>query len=59
MFGVSLAELMDRDRTEVPLFLKKCTEAVETYGLNTAGIYRISGTNTQVQKLKAAFDRGA
>ncbi|KAF7724834.1 hypothetical protein EC973_000719 [Apophysomyces ossiformis] len=57
VFGISLTDLMERDRSEVPLFLKKCTEAVETYGLNTAGIYRISGTNTQVQKLKSAFDR--
>lgn len=48
---------MDRDREEVPLILVKCAEAVETYGLNTVGIYRISGVNTQIQKLKAAFDR--
>jgi RhoGAP domain len=27
-------------------------------GLNTVGIYRVSGTNTQIQKLKSAFDRG-
>ncbi|KAG0169217.1 hypothetical protein DFQ30_003852 [Apophysomyces sp. BC1015] len=57
VFGVSLSDLMERDRTEVPLFMKKCTEAVEAYGLNTAGIYRVSGTNTQIQKLKSAFDR--
>ncbi|KAG2186724.1 hypothetical protein INT44_002950 [Umbelopsis vinacea] len=57
VFGVDLAILMDRDREEVPVILRKCAEAVETYGLNTVGIYRVSGTNTQIQKLKGAFDR--
>ncbi|CAM0137943.1 unnamed protein product [Umbelopsis sp. WA50703] len=57
VFGVDLAALMERDREEVPIILRKCAEAVETYGLNTVGIYRVSGTNTQIQKLKNAFDR--
>ncbi|KAH8553440.1 Rho GTPase activation protein [Umbelopsis sp. PMI_123] len=57
VFGVDLALLMERDREEVPVILRKCAEAVETYGLNTVGIYRVSGTNTQIQKLKTAFDR--
>ncbi|CDH56716.1 gtpase activating protein [Lichtheimia corymbifera JMRC:FSU:9682] len=57
VFGVDLNMLMERDREEVPLILTKCTEAVETYGLNTVGIYRLSGVNTQIQKLRAAFDR--
>lgn len=57
VFGVDLNVLMERDREEVPLILTKCTEAVETYGLNTVGIYRLSGVNTQIQKLRAAFDR--
>ena len=57
MFGVDLNTLMDRDREEVPLILTKCAEAVQMYGLNTVGIYRLSGVNTQIQKLRAAFDR--
>ncbi|KAI9489451.1 Rho GTPase activation protein [Zychaea mexicana] len=57
VFGVDLNTLMDRDREEVPLILIKCAEVVETYGLNTVGIYRLSGVNTQIQKLRAAFDR--
>lgn len=48
---------MERDQVEVPLILTKCAEAVEAYGLNTVGIYRLSGVNTQIQKLRAAFDR--
>ncbi|KAI9255239.1 Rho GTPase activation protein [Phascolomyces articulosus] len=57
VFGVDLNTLMDRDREEVPHILTKCAEAVETYGLNSVGLYRLSGVNTQIQKLRAAFDR--
>jgi hypothetical protein len=32
VFGVDLAALMERDREEVPIILRKCAEAVETYG---------------------------
>lgn len=32
VFGVDLAVLMERDREEVPIILRKCAEAVETYG---------------------------
>jgi hypothetical protein len=32
VFGVDLALLMERDREEVPVILRKCAEAVETYG---------------------------
>lgn len=32
VFGVDLAILMERDREEVPVILRKCAEAVETYG---------------------------
>ncbi|KAG0174888.1 hypothetical protein DFQ30_002154 [Apophysomyces sp. BC1015] len=56
-FGVHLEELETRDKESVPLILVKCAEAVEHYGLRTVGIYRLSGTNSQIQKLKAAFDR--
>ncbi|KAI9030019.1 Rho GTPase activation protein [Phycomyces nitens] len=57
VFGVELNTLMERDKNEVSLILTKCCEAVDAYGLNTVGLYRISGTNTQIQRLKASFDR--
>jgi hypothetical protein len=58
VFGIDLNTLMTRDQQEVPWILRKCAEAVEMYGLNVVGIYRLSGTNSQIQKVKAAFDRG-
>ncbi|RUS14367.1 Rho GTPase activation protein [Endogone sp. FLAS-F59071] len=58
LFGVDLALQMERDNEEIPTILIKCSQAVEQYGLNTQGIYRISGTNTQIQKLRSLIDRG-
>lgn len=48
---------MQRDGQEIPSIVIKCAEAVEKSGLNTVGLYRISGTSTQIQRLKSAFDR--
>ncbi|CAO3598071.1 unnamed protein product [Absidia cylindrospora] len=57
VFGIELSALMKRDKQEVPLIVQKCAEAVEKYGLQSMGIYRESGTGTQIQKLKADFNR--
>ncbi|ORZ25900.1 Rho GTPase activation protein [Absidia repens] len=57
VFGIDLGVLMKRDEQEVPLVVQKCAEAVEKYGLKCMGIYRESGTGTQIQKLKAEFNR--
>ncbi len=57
-FGIDLAGQMARDGIEVPKVIEKCAEAIEAYGLESTGIYRLSGTTSKVQALKAALDRG-
>ncbi|CAG8789935.1 3107_t:CDS:2, partial [Gigaspora rosea] len=43
---------------EVPLILMKCAEAIERNGgLESQGIYRVSGVQSNIQKLRALFDR--
>ncbi|KAI0057203.1 RhoGAP-domain-containing protein [Artomyces pyxidatus] len=56
-FGVDLTEQMIRDNVEVPRIMVKCCEAIEKYGLNSVGIYRISGTMSKVNKLKEKLDK--
>ncbi|GAA5918455.1 hypothetical protein JCM6882_005138 [Rhodosporidiobolus microsporus] len=56
-FGVELGEQMARDGVDVPRVLEKCAEAIELHGLDSMGIYRLSGTTSRVQRLKAALDR--
>ena len=57
-FGVDLAEQMIRDDVDVPPIMLKCCEAIERYGLQSQGIYRISGTMSKITKLKELLDRG-
>ena len=57
-FGVTLQELMDRDGLPVPLVVQQCLQAVDLFGLEVEGIYRVNGNGNHVQKLKEAFDVG-
>lgn len=57
-FGVDLAEQMVRDDADVPPIVVKCCEAIEKYGIEAVGIYRISGTVVKVNKLKEKLDKG-
>ena len=47
---------MVRDQVEVPKIVVRCCDAVEKYGVNLQGIYRVSGTMTKVQELKRRMD---
>ncbi|KAL4252043.1 GTPase activating protein [Abortiporus biennis] len=56
-FGVDLAEQMARDDVDLPPIMVKCCDAIEKYGLQSQGIYRIGGTHSKVQKLKEKLDK--
>ncbi|XP_073324736.1 rho GTPase-activating protein 15 isoform X3 [Pagrus major] len=52
VFGCSLEMLCEREKSTVPRFVRLCTEAVEKRGLDTDGIYRVSGNLAVIQKLR-------
>ncbi|XP_036387572.1 rho GTPase-activating protein 15 isoform X1 [Megalops cyprinoides] len=52
VFGCSLEILCEREKSTVPRFVRMCTEAVERRGLETDGIYRVSGNLAVIQKLR-------
>ncbi|GAB7353488.1 hypothetical protein MBLNU459_g3939t1 [Dothideomycetes sp. NU459] len=56
VFGVGLEELFRRDGTAVPMVVYQCMQAVDLFGLDVEGIYRLSGTASHVQQIKALFD---
>ncbi|KAK7513477.1 putative Rho GTPase activator [Phyllosticta citriasiana] len=56
VFGVSLDELFRRDGSPVPMVVYQCIQAVELFGLDAEGIYRVPGTSTHIQDMKAMFD---
>ncbi|GAB7362858.1 hypothetical protein MBLNU230_g3160t2 [Neophaeotheca triangularis] len=56
VFGVSLSELFHRDQSAVPMVVYQCILAIDTYGLEVEGIYRLSGTTSHVNALRSAFN---
>ncbi|KAI1910774.1 Rho GTPase-activating protein [Ophidiomyces ophidiicola] len=56
VFGVSLEDLFRRDGTAIPMIVYQCIQAVELFGLNLEGIYRLSGNTLHIQRMKALFD---
>lgn len=55
---MSLDDLLRRDGSAVPLVVYQCFQAVELFGLDVEGIYRLSGSAVHVAKLRALFDHG-
>jgi hypothetical protein len=59
VFGVSLEELFARDQSAVPMVVYQCMQAVDLFGLDVEGIYRLSGTASHVNALRDAFNNNA
>ncbi|KAG9067554.1 hypothetical protein KI688_012338 [Linnemannia hyalina] len=57
IFGCDLAEQLVRDETDLPEIVVKCTEAIERFGMDIKGIYRVSGITSATNRLRSAFDR--
>ncbi|KAI9769425.1 MAG: hypothetical protein M1840_004127 [Geoglossum simile] len=58
LFGVSLQTLFQRDGLAVPMIVYQCIHAIDMYGLEVEGIYRVSGNNSHVQSIKEMFGKG-
>lgn len=58
VFGLSLEQLFERDGTAAPLIVYRCIQAVDLFGLDLEGIYRLSGTQSHVDRMRAMFDTG-
>lgn len=56
VFGVALNRLYERDGRAVPMVVYQCIQAVDFFGLDVEGIYRLSGSVPHVNKLKSMFD---
>ncbi|KAF2034419.1 RhoGAP-domain-containing protein [Setomelanomma holmii] len=59
IFGLTLEELFRRDGSPVPMVVYQCIQAVDLFGLEVEGIYRIPGTSSHIQQMKALFDSDA
>ncbi|KAK2743398.1 hypothetical protein FQN57_004863 [Myotisia sp. PD_48] len=56
VFGVSLEDLYRRDGTAIPMIVYQCIQAIELFGLNVEGIFRLSGNAAHITHMKSQFD---
>ncbi|KAM4691299.1 rho GTPase-activating protein 27 [Rhinophrynus dorsalis] len=56
VFGCPLNQLCEREKQNVPAFVKKAIQAVEKRGLDIDGLYRVSGNLAIIQKLRYKVD---
>ena len=59
VFGLSLEELFGRDGSAVPMVVYQCLQAVDLFGLDVEGIYRLSGNASHIAQLRSVFNHGA
>jgi len=46
---LSLTRCVQSNKSGVPLFIEKCIQFIEEYGLAIEGLYRVSGYKNQVE----------
>ncbi|XP_062401822.1 rho GTPase-activating protein 15 isoform X2 [Sardina pilchardus] len=56
VFGCKLEMLCERESNTVPRFVRMCIDSVNRRGLETDGIYRVSGNLATIQKLRYAVN---
>ncbi|XP_077562028.1 N-chimaerin-like isoform X1 [Haemaphysalis longicornis] len=57
VFGVDLTTLVKAHNTPRPFVLDMCIKEIEQRGLDTEGIYRVSGFSDEVEALRMSFEK--
>ncbi|KPI98819.1 N-chimaerin [Papilio xuthus] len=57
VFGIDLTTLLNAHSSTLPFVVKKCVNEIEARGMDSEGIYRVSGFADEIEALKMAFDK--
>lgn len=58
LFGGSLEEYLEITQEDVPLIIRSCIRAIQLRGMHYTGIFRVSGSQVEINKFKEIFERG-
>lgn len=58
LFGGSLEEYVEATGEEIPLVVTGCIRMLTLYGLHHQGIFRVSGSHTEINAFRDSFERG-
>ncbi|KAG8181370.1 hypothetical protein JTE90_008841 [Oedothorax gibbosus] len=56
VFGVKIHQVCKKEKSPIPFIVISCIREVEKRGIHEIGIYRVSGSATDVQRLKKSFE---
>ncbi|CRL04369.1 CLUMA_CG017461, isoform A [Clunio marinus] len=59
LFGAKLSAVLKREKRDIPFIISASIREVERRGMNEVGIYRVSGSASDLQKLKKSFESNA
>lgn len=57
VFGFKLSVTSESERSTIPHIVRKCVEEIEKRGIQSVGLYRISGNARRKDQLRAQFDK--
>jgi len=58
LFGGSLEEYLESSHQDIPQIIKSCVRIINLYGLHHQGIFRVSGSQVEINNFREAFERG-
>ncbi|KAF5404798.1 Slit robo rho gtpase activating protein 1 [Paragonimus heterotremus] len=58
LFGGTIDEYVEGTKQPIPSILVSCTRVIVQFGLHQQGIFRVSGSQNEINEFKAAFERG-
>ncbi|XP_035209145.1 breakpoint cluster region protein-like, partial [Stegodyphus dumicola] len=56
VFGVKIQQVCKKEKSTIPFIMISCIREVEKRGIHEIGIYRVSGSASDVQRLKKSFE---
>ncbi|XP_034473522.1 active breakpoint cluster region-related protein isoform X2 [Drosophila innubila] len=59
LFGAKMSQVLKRERRDIPFIISACIREVERRGMLEVGCYRVSGSASDLAKLKKAFESDA
>jgi hypothetical protein len=58
LFGGKLIEYLNATKQELPQIITSCIKAINRLGLHNQGIFRIPGSQLEINQFKEAFEKG-
>ncbi|KAG5898835.1 hypothetical protein JTB14_014266 [Gonioctena quinquepunctata] len=58
LFGGSIEEYQEATNQEIPVIMRSCIRVINLYGLHHQGIFRVSGSQVEINNFREWFERG-